>query len=1212
MIRKLLLSAIVMMFSFYTFAQSGSLKGKVIDKETKEPIPFANVVVELGGKIVNGATTDFDGNYNIKPIPPGKYDIKASFVGYKNLMVRGVVINANKIMFLDVDLESTTTTLNTFEVVEYKVPLIDKDQTSTGGTMTSEEISKMAGRSATSVAVTVGGVFSDENGNMGGIRGGRSGGTATYIDGVRVIGSASIPQSAIDQVSVITGGTPAMYGDFTGGIVNITTKGPSRDFSAGFEGITSELLDGYGYSLLGFNIQGPLIKGKDTTKNTSLLGFFISGEGSYNRDGNPASIGTYKVNDQTLGMLRSNPVRPSGTGFGSYPNSEFIHMSDLENVHTRINSDAVGVNISGKLDVRTTDYTNLTFGGSVNYNSGKNWNLANTLYNYENNGIYNNLTWRVYGKFTQRFPTAKDSRSLIKNVYYSIQADYSKFNQTTQNAYLGDNLFGYGYVGKFKTYSINSYELGSDTVLGYTNVMIHNGFRDTLFDFERSEINPNLSNYTDQYYNLYDLNSGFYRNLLTVQSGGALLNGQLPASVYGLWANTGTPYNGYSKVDNSRIGFNASGSADIGDHAIQFGIQYEQRVENAYSVNPAGLWTLMRGLVNRHITQLDLANPIPVYDATGIFQDTINYNRLFDANTQAYFDKNLRSKLGYDVNGTDWIDLDSYDPKTFSVDMFSADELLNSGNSYVSYYGYDHTGKKLTGKPSFEDFFTKQDANGNFTRTVGAYEPIYMAGYLQDQFAFKDLIFTIGLRMDRFDANQKVLKDPYLLSEAKTVKEVSNLGSHPSNMGDNYVVYVNDLFNPSAIVGYRNGLTWYNAQGAEISDPTVLETSNGIAPYLVDPNKEGLSSAAFVDYNPQTTFMPRISFSFPISDEALFFAHYDVLTSRPTSGNRLDPISYFFINQIGNTLINNPNLKPERTTDYELGFQQKLTNSSSLKFSAYYREFRDQIQAFRYTDAYPIHYLSYNNIDFGTAKGLTVAYDLRKTKNLWLKLTYTLQYANATGSSATSGLNLVSSGQPNLRNLSPISQDRNHSTSLILDYRYGRGKKYDGPTITKRIKGTETVKVIRLFENTGVNLTLNGGSGLPYSRQSNVTSAILGGGSAVLEGSINGSRLPWQFRADMRIDRDFYLKRKVAAKNPHYLNVYLLVLNVLNTQNIMDVYRYTGNPNDDGYLTAAEYQAQIMSNVDPQSFSDLYSVRVNDPYNYSVPRRIRLGLMFNF
>lgn len=1212
MIRKLLLTAIVFIFSYGAYAQSGTLKGKVTDKDTKEPIPFANVVIELGGKIVNGGTTDFDGNYTIKPIPPGKYDVKATYVGYKKLLIKGVVINANKIGFLNVKLESTTTTLETFEVVDYKVPLIDKDQTSTGGTMTSEEINKMAGRSAQAVATTVGGVFSDENGSMGGIRGQRSGGTATYIDGVRVIGSSSLPQSAIDQVTVITGGTPAMYGDFTGGIVNITTKGPSRNFGAGFEGITSEYLDGYGYNLFGFNVQGPLIKGKDSTKNTSLLGFFISGEASYNRDGSPASLGTYKVNDDMLDFLRTNPVRPSGTGFGAYPNSEFIRMSDLENVHTRINAEAISASVAGKIDVRTTDYTNLTFGGSVNYNRGKNWSMANTLFNYENNGVYNNLTWRVYGKFTQRFPTAKDSRSLIKNVFYTIQADFTRFNSTVENAYHGDNLFNYGYVGKFTTTSENSYELGSDTVLGYNNVMIHNGFRDVHYGFERSEINPNLSNYTDQYYSLYDQNSGFYTNSLIVQNGGALLNGQLPSSVYGMYANTGTPYNGYSKSESTRIGFNANGSADIGNHAVQFGLQYEQRISSSYTINPAGLWTLMRGLTNRHILQLDLANPHPVYDADGVFQNIIDYDRLYDANTQAFFDIQLREKLGLQVDGLDWIDLDSYDPSTFSVDMFSADELLNSGNPYVAYYGYDHTGKKLTSKPSFEDFFTQQDANGNFTRAVGSYEPIYMAGYIQDQFAFDDLIFTIGMRVDRFDANQKVLKDPYLLQEAKTVKEVSNLGTHPSNMGDDYVVYVNDLYNPTGIVGYRNGYSWYDASGAEITDPSVLETAGGIAPYLVDPNNDELSSSAFKDYDPQTTFMPRISFSFPISDEALFFAHYDVLTSRPTSGNRFNPMSYYFINQQGNSIINNPNLKPERTTDYELGFQQKLTNSSSLKFSAYYREFRDQIQAFRYTDAYPVTYLSYNNIDFGTAKGLTISYDLRRTKNVWMKVSYTLQYANATGSSATSGINLASSGQPNLRTLSPVSQDRNHAIQIVADYRYGQGKKYNGPTITRVIKGTDKVKVIRLLENTGLNVTFNGGSGLPYSRQSNVTSAILGSGTSVLEGSLNGSRLPWQFRMDARLDRDIFLKSKDGKKNPHYLNVYVLVLNVLNSKSIMGVYRYTGNPNDDGYLTAPDYQAQINSYNDPLSFRDLYSIRVNNPYNYSLPRRIRLGVMFNF
>lgn len=1215
MIRKLLLTAIVLTVSLFAWSQSGTLKGKVTDKDSKEPIPFANVVVELGGKIVNGSTTDFDGMYTIKPIPPGKYDIKITYVGYKNMMVQGMIINADRIKFLDVDLESTTTTLETFEVVDYKVPLIDKDQTSSGGTMTSEELTKMAGRSATAVAVTVGGVFADENGEMGGIRGGREGGTATYIDGVRVIGSSSLPQSAIDQVSVITGGTPAMYGDFTGGIVNITTKGPSRQFGAGFEAVSSELLDGYGYNLFGFSVQGPLIKGKDSTKNTALLGYFISGEGSYIRDGSPAYTGTYKVNDASLEWLQANPVRPSGTGFGAYNNSEFTRLSDLENLKTRVNAESYGINLSGKIDVRTTDYTNLTFGGSVNYGGGSSWSYGNSLYNYDNNGIYNSLTYRLYGKFSQRFAAPQNSKSLIKNVYYSVQADYTRFNQTVENAYHGDNLFNYGYVGKFDTYKVNSYEYGSDTLLGYNNVWVHNGFRDTLYNFTASDINPNLSSYTDQYYNLYDLHSGFYTNSLLVQNGGALLNGQLPDAVYGLWSNTGTPYNGYSKVDNSRIGFNASGSADVGNHALQFGLQYEQRSDAAYSVNPAGLWTLMRGLVNRHIEQLDLANPILVYDQSDVFQDTINYNRLYDENTQSYFDKNLRELLNYQVNGLDWIDIDSYDPSIFSIDMFSADELLNNGNAYVSYYGFDHTGKKLTSKPSFEDFFTQMDDDGNYTRTIGAYEPIYIAGYLQDQFAFKDLIFTIGLRVDRFDANQKVLKDPYLLSEAKTAKEVKaegNFGEIPSNMGDDYVVYVNDIYNPSAIVGFRDGSIWYNSKGEEITDPTILETASGIAPYLQDPNDSRLSATAFKDYDPQTTFMPRISFSFPISDEALFFAHYDVLTSRPTTGNRLNPVSYYFITELGNSVINNPNLKPERTTDYELGFQQKLSNSSSLKFSAYYREMRDNIQAYRFTNAYPVSYISYNNIDFGTAKGMTVAYDLRRTKNLWMKVSYTLQFANATGSSATSGVNLVATGMPNLRTLSPISEDRNHTVSIVGDYRYDRGSKYNGPIISKRIKGTDQVKIIRVLENTGINVTFRGGSGLPYSRQSNVTSALLGGGTAVLDGSINGSRLPWQFNMDLRIDRDIYLKSKDSKKSAHYMNIYLLVLNALNTQNVMGVYRYTGNPDDDGYLQAAEYQAQINASVDPNSFRDLYSVAVNNPYNYSLPRRIRLGVMFNF
>jgi hypothetical protein len=78
------------------------------------------------------------------------------------------------------------------------------------------------------------------------------------------------------------------------------------------------------------------------------------------------------------------------------------------------------------------------------------------------------------------------------------------------------------------------------------------------------------------------------------------------------------------------------------------------------------------------------------------------------------------------------------------------------------------------------------------------------------------------------------------------------------------------------------------------------------------------------------------------------------------------------------------------------------------------------------------------------------------------------------------------------------------------------------------------------------------------------------------------------------------------------MNVYFLVLNVLNTQNVINVYPYTGNPDDDGYLAAPEWQRQINNQLDPGSFRDLYSIFVNNPNNYSTPRMIRLGLMLNF
>jgi hypothetical protein len=119
-----------------------------------------------------------------------------------------------------------------------------------------------------------------------------------------------------------------------------------------------------------------------------------------------------------------------------------------------------------------------------------------------------------------------------------------------------------------------------------------------------------------------------------------------------------------------------------------------------------------------------------------------------------------------------------------------------------------------------------------------------------------------------------------------------------------------------------------------------------------------------------------------------------------------------------------------------------------------------------------------------------------------------------------------------------------------------------------------------------------------------------------LDGSINGSSKPWQFRVDMRVDRDFNIKwNKGSEGKPaktSILNIYFDIQNLFNTQNVIGVYRATGNPDDDGYLAAAQTQQNIVNQIDEQSFRDLYTRKVNNPGNYSIPRRFRIGLLLNF
>ncbi len=356
---------------------------------------------------------------------------------------------------------------------------------------------------------------------------------------------------------------------------------------------------------------------------------------------------------------------------------------------------------------------------------------------------------------------------------------------------------------------------------------------------------------------------------------------------------------------------------------------------------------------------------------------------------------------------------------------------------------------------------------------------------------------------------------------------------------------------------------------------------------------------SFEDYTPQVNWLPRLAFSFPISEDANFFAHYDILVQRPPSNWEVTPLNYFYFYAPGRTPENNANLRPEKVVDYEVGFQQRLNQNSALKFSAYYREMRDMTQSRTIQQVPTIGlYTTYGNIDFGTVKGFTVQYDLRRIRNVELRMAYTLQFADGTGSTADSQRGLTTRG--NIRNLFPLDFDERHNISGILDYRFSEGREYNGP----RIGGKD------ILSNFGVNLQAHAVSGRPYT----ANKPCFDGGEVVFRAPSTATVCPGAFTLDLRIDKSFNLSAE--DKKPLNLNIYFRVSNLLNRKNVISVYPVTGSPTDDGYLATAEGQSIVegyhCTRPKPGSLSGFLFLAVRNPDNFTLPRRMYVGAVFEF
>ncbi|WP_116124902.1 TonB-dependent receptor [Lewinella sp. IMCC34183] len=1209
-----------------------ALSGKVTDVDGGgEPLSFAAVSLFKEGSFFQGTTTDLSGNFFFSNIDPGTYDIEVNYTGYPPTRLTDIPVLPGRTNVADVEVSNEGgVNLETVVVTGYDVPLIEVDNTTSGQTITASEIQRLPTRNINQLASITAGAASADEGSAITIRGSRANATDYYVDGVRVRGSL-LPESEIEQLQVITGGLEARYGDVTGGIISITTKGPSSEFFVNAEAETSEGLDDYGNSLVGVAVSGPLIKrGADR----AILGFRLSGRYTYRRDDDPSAVPIYRAREDVIADLEANPVILRGGQ--PFVAADFLTNDDVEALRTRPFEASNSLNLNGKIDARISDAIDVSLSGfygrdNNQFTPGEGGGITWRTYNAARNPTVAGEDYRANFRFRHRLSGAGaageqgNNRSLIQNSSYILQLGIENNRGEIADPVHGDNFFNYGYVGRFDIDYIPVFGVEYDAD-GVPLRAVQADYREVLRSFDPStSVNPVLSNYNnflgygedliftdDRYGELGVQQQTADGEPIPTLDQFAAVNGRtqtLYRDSWGFHANVGSVYNSYAFSDNDTYTFNGNatfelvpGNSDKSRHSVQLGVVFEQRVNRSYSMAPGGLWTAGRQLINRHLNTVDTLNrvvsTVDVDLGTGdqryvgpatVVAPTVQS----DAGT---FYRRVREDL--DIPIDQYVNIDGLSPDQLSLDQFSAQELTFA--QLVGYVGYDYLGNEVNG--TFDDFFAIDPVTGEQRFTVAPNRPVYAAAYLQDKFTINNMIFRVGVRADRYDANTKVLRDPYSLYEIAGAADFhANFGGErPGNIGEDFKVYT-VAENSDQVRAYRFNDNWYQADGTPTNGPQEIE---GVRTGLVFPSyaseqvresnnfiksPDFTVETSFEDYQVQYNIMPRLAFSFPISGEANFFAHYDVLVQRPASNTLATALDYYyFVERPGSpgSPFNNPALRPERTIDYEVGFKTKVSNSSAITLAAYYKELRDMIQLRTYFPV-PIvnQYTTYDNQDFGTVKGFSFTYDLRRTSNVTVNANYTLQFADGTGSNSTSQRGLTNRG--NLRTLFPLSFDERHRINLVLDYRFDSRS------------GTP-----RWLDNSGFNLQTVAVSGRPYT----ATFIPLELGGSGTRGAINGSRNPWNFTLNGQIEKNFQIAGRAG------LNVYFRVSNILDRRNIIGVYSATGSPEDPGFLQSSFGRDQLESiegGTRPvASYLDSYQWRVLNSDFFSLPRRMYIGVRF--
>lgn len=287
--KKLLLIALIIListFDSYSQSQNGEIKGKVIEANNNLPIPFANVLI-VGTNL--GASTDLNGNFLIKNVPVGIYQLRASVIGYTPQVKNDIMVKPNRIT--EVNFELVTQAIE-IENVVVQADYFDKNYLEPVSVrkFSQEELRRSPGGFedvVRALSVLPGIAQADAGRNDLVVRGGAPSENLYVVDGYEIPninhfgtqGSTGGPISFInldfvEDVKFSTGGFPVLYGDKVSSTLTINLReGDKQKF--GGKGTLSA-------TLFGLDLEGPVLGEKSSfifSARRSYLDFIFKAAG---------------------------------------------------------------------------------------------------------------------------------------------------------------------------------------------------------------------------------------------------------------------------------------------------------------------------------------------------------------------------------------------------------------------------------------------------------------------------------------------------------------------------------------------------------------------------------------------------------------------------------------------------------------------------------------------------------------------------------------------------------------------------------------------------------------------------------------------------------------------------------------------------------------------------------------------------------------------